>query len=218
MASSGQTNAATGRYGSAAEATAAQQRINEQIRANRMANRSAVQDRQAGEARVKLQASLAKDDLAYRDSLNRQAEDRRLAQIQSLMGNGGPATGSSGSSVGGGSGQAKVAAAEEAARNAAFARAKEQSAAVARSSLAGLRSNLASRGISGGGYADMRTAEALAPAADRLQDFTREQLIQDLGRAEEVSDRDVAADLTRRGQDISRNNALLGLLQASRLY
>ena len=78
---------------------------------------------------------------------------------------------------------------------------------------------MARRGITGGGYSEMRGAEALAPAADRLQDFTREGLIQDYQRAGEIADRDVSADLTRRGQDIHKIQSLLSLLTSSgKLY
>lgn len=103
---------------------------------------------------------------------------------------------------------------EQAARDAAFARAKEQSAQVARSSLTGLRNALSRRGITGGGYADMRTAEALAPAADQLQDFTREQLIQDLGKSERGADLEYQGQIAQRGQNQASVNALLSMINS----
>ena len=104
---------------------------------------------------------------------------------------------------------------EQAARQAAFARAKEQSGQIARSSLEGLRNSLSRRGISGGGYAQMRGAEALAPATDRLQDFTREQLIQDLNRGADVSDRNYTGDIQQRGQDAAQRQSLLSLIASN---
>lgn len=103
---------------------------------------------------------------------------------------------------------------EQEARQAAFARAKEQSAQIARSSLTGLRNALSRRGITGGGYADLRTAEALAPAADQLQDFTREQLIQDLGKSERGADLEYQGQIAQRGQNQASVNALLSLINS----
>ena len=152
-------------------------------------------------------------DLAVRDKYNKAAEDRMWARFGSASRGGGPGAGTV--SRAGNAG-------EDAARAAAFARAKEQSGQIAQSSLAGLRNALARRGISGGGYANMRTAEALAPAADQLQDFTREQLIQDLGQARHVADLGYQGDITQRGQTLQAQQAerasLLGLLRSGGLY
>lgn len=143
-------------------------------------------------------------DLATREKYNAAADTRRLGNFRSLV------------PLPGGETPSPPGLDEAGARNAAFARAKEQAAAVAQSSLTGLRNSLSRRGISGGGYADMRTAEALAPAADRLQDFGREQLIQDLGRAGQIADRNYAGGITRRGQDLNYSQSLLGLLSSGR--
>ncbi len=142
-----------------------------------------------------------------REAAGTRARDAAFRQYQSVSGGGNE-----------GGGQQGMGADESAARGAAFARAKEQSGQIARSSLAGLRNALGRRGITGGGYANMRTAEALAPAADQLQDFTREGLIQDYRRIGDIADRDVSAGLTRRGQDISKQQSLLSLLKVGGLY
>ena len=106
------------------------------------------------------------NELATRDKYNAQADARRYAELTRLSGPGTPTD------------SAPVPAYDETgARAAAFARAKEQSANIAQSSMTALRSALNRRGVGSGGYANMKAAEALAPAADRLQDFGREQLI-----------------------------------------
>jgi hypothetical protein len=80
--------------------------------------------------------------------------------------------------------------------------------------LAGLRSNLSRRGITGGGYAQMRGAEALAPAADRLQDFTRQQLIQDVGNLQHTGDLDYQGQIQQRGQTLENQRSLFGLIHS----
>ena len=145
-------------------------------------------------------------DLATRDKYNAAADARRLAEFRSLT----PIPGGETPSPGGPGFD------EAGARAAAFARAKEQAAAIAQSSLTGLRNSLNRRGITGGGYANAQAAKSLAPAAGGLQEVNREQLIQDLGRASSVSDRNYAGNLTRRGQDLDYSRSLLGLLTSGR--
>ena len=153
-----------------------------------------------------------KSMLGERDRLNREAEDRAFARFKDAS-----TVPLPGGETPGGGGPTPDAN-EAAARAAAFARAKEQSANIAQSSMTALRNALNSRGISGGGYANMKAAEALSPAANRLQDFGREQLIQDLDRSSQVADRDVATSTTRRGQDLNYRQSLLSLLNAGKLY
>jgi hypothetical protein len=61
----------------------------------------------------------------------------------------------------------------------------------------------------------MRGAEALAPAADRLQDFTREQLIQDLGNLQHTGDLEYQGGIQQRGQTLQNQQSLLGLLRSA---
>lgn len=164
-------------------------------------------------AEMRLEAQLAQQgasrSLAEREAANNRARSAMFAQYQTASGSGG----------GDSTPPVNFQANEQAARDAAFARAKEQSGQIAQSSLSALRNSLSRRGITGGGYAQMRGAEALAPATDRLQDFTREGMLQDYQRAGQISDREAAAALTRRGQDMSRQQSLLSLLSAGgRLY
>lgn len=157
-----------------------------------------------------LESAEATKSLGEREAANQRAQAAMLAQYKDIAGSGGDTTASptAGPNVN-----------EQAARDAAFARAKEQSGLIARSSLEGLRNSLARRGISGGGYANMRTAEALAPAADQLQDFTREGLIQDYNRAGQIGDREAAAQLTREQMANQKQASLLGLLSSGgKLY
>jgi len=112
-----------------------------------------------------------------------------------------------------------IGAQEEAARQAAFARAKEQSAQVAQSSLHGLRNSLSGRGITGGGYAAMQTAGALMPAAEQLQDFGREQMIQQAGQASKNADTEYAGQVEQRGQNVNSTGQILDLLKSKgRIY
>jgi hypothetical protein len=144
--------------------------------------------------------------LALREKYNTLAQNR-------LMGAFGTGGGAGAPTVSRNTGD--IAAREQAGREAAFARAKEQSAATAQASLAGLRNQLSRRGITGGGYAQMKGAEALAPAADRLQDFTREQLIQDVGNLQHTGDLEYQGGIQQRGQTLANQQSLLGLLRSA---
>jgi len=151
-------------------------------------------------------------ELGIRDKYNAAADARMAGTMSSFSAGGGTGAPTVSRDTG------DIATREAAGRNAAFARAKEQSAATAQASLKGLRNNLSSRGITGGGYAQMRGAEALAPAADRLQDFTREQLIQDVGNLQHTGDLDYQGQVQQRGQTLNNQQSLMGLMKSSRLY
>ena len=105
--------------------------------------------------------------------------------------------------------------AADAARQAAFARAKDQAGNIARSSLTGLQNAMASRGISGSGIELGQTGEVLGGAANQLGEVNREQLIQDLAQQQHVSDISYQGGIEQRGQDIqaeqARRAALMGL-------
>jgi len=103
---------------------------------------------------------------------------------------------------------------EQAARAAAFARAKDQAGQTARSSLTALEGLMANRGQAGSGLEGALSSDIISGGAGRVNEFTREQLMQDLNRAAEVSNRNYAGAITQRGQDISsRNQSLSALLQ-----
>ena len=67
----------------------------------------------------------------------------------------------------------------------------------------------------------MRTAEALAPAADQLNEVEREQLIQDLYNAQHQGDVEYQGAIQQRGQTLANQPtaaSLIGLLRAGRIY
>lgn len=101
---------------------------------------------------------------------------------------------------------------EAAARAAAFARAKEQAGSTARAGLDSLYDVMASTGRSGSAVEAGAAGQVAAGTAGDLNDFTREQYIQDLDRSREVSDRNYQGDLTKRGQNMGWLQSLLGLL------
>jgi len=138
--------------------------------------------------------------LREKDRLNREAEERAYKRFQEVSATTSPRATAAG-----------IQADENAARAAAFARAKDQAGKVARSSLTSLREALATSGGLGSGYEAAATGGVLGGATGSLGDFTREQLIQDLDRSRQVSDRERAAGLTERGKGISRQQSLLGL-------
>lgn len=110
---------------------------------------------------------------------------------------------------------------ENAARAAAFARAKEQAGLNARASLDSLRGILDARGLGGEfGSSEMssKVADLVAGGHSQINDFTREQLISDLNRAAEISDMTYQGDITQRGQDLNRIQSLIGLASAGGLY
>ena len=155
-------------------------------------------------------------ELATRDKYNQAAEARALAAMSQWNATGG-GTAPTVSRVSG-----DIAQKESAARAAAFARSKEQAGAVAQSALSGLRNQMARRGFGGGGgFVDMRTAEALAPAADQLNEVEREQLIQDLYNAQHQGDVEYQGAIQQRGQTLANQPtaaSLIGLLRAGRIY
>lgn len=151
--------------------------------------------------------------LATREKYNAQAQQRQLEAFRSLiggMGGGGdvPLTGAPGG----------IPFDEAGARGAAFARAKERTGQTSRAALDALRGVLSSSGRLGGQFEAEKTGQVIGGAAGDLGEFEREQLIQDLQRAGQISDREAAGALTRRGQDISllqsRQSSLQGLLSA----
>ena len=151
-------------------------------------------------------------ELSERDKYNTLAEQRRLASIQGLAGISGE-TGSIPSGLGGPGGQLGFN--EQAARDAAFARTKDRVGRTSRAAMDSLRNALASSGQLGGGLETERMAQIIGGASGDLNEFEREQLMQDLNRAAQISDRERAAKLTMRGQDLQRQASLLGLFNAA---
>lgn len=137
--------------------------------------------------------------------LQADAEARRLAAISSMSGGGGSAP-----QVGNGN----VPFDENAARAAAFARAKDQAGQIARSSLTSVQENATGRGIVGSGIEGLRAAGKIMSADAPLQDLTREQYIADNNRASNISDETYAGNIQQRGQTLQSEAAKRSSLMA----
>lgn len=107
---------------------------------------------------------------------------------------------------------------EAGARAAAFARAKEQAGLNANAGITALKQLMAGRGLQGSSIEANAMADVVGGGQSDINDFTREQLIQDLGRSAQVSDRTYAGNVQQRGQDLAYKQALLGLMNSGPLY
>lgn len=154
------------------------------------------------------QSQADKDILTQKGQLAREADARRLALIGQI------GSGSSPTIAYGGSG----AGSEEAARAAAFARAKEQAGQTALSALTSLREGMAGRGLQGSSMEAQGEAGILQGGMGQVNDFTREQLINDLNRQAQRADLMYQGGITQRGQDLAARNALLGLTMQGTAY
>lgn len=104
---------------------------------------------------------------------------------------------------------------EKGARDAAFARAKEQAGATALSSLKALQDVMANSGMMGSTLESEGLSSIVGGAKSSVDGFTRDQLELDLNRAADISDRDYQGRLTQRGQDMNLLPSLMGLITAS---
>ena len=172
-------------------------------------------DPSTGQTSYSTQFGLGLDkELATRDKYNQAAEARRVASMQSLIGG----TGGPGARVSRMSGPTAEQA--EAARQAAFARAKDRTGKIARSSLDALQSAISDRGLGAGStFEAAQTGRILGGGEAALGEFEREQAILDATEAGRLGDVQFQGDITQRGQDISRQQSLLSLLnQAGVIY
>src|SRR5262252_4443402 len=122
--------------------------------------------------------------------------------------------------------------AEQDARNAAFARAKDTAGNLARSAIDSLHGIASERGlnVAGGSNPLMLRGEAdvIGATGNQLGEVARTQAENDAARAAQISDRNYAGDITLRGQDLTaqaeaaalRNSQLQSLLSmfSSALY
>lgn len=141
--------------------------------------------------------------------LQAEAEARRMSQLPQIMqtlgaGDQGPSGGMSAN--------------EEAARSAAFSRAKDQRGQIALSQLKSLQDTMAGRGLQGSTIESGHLGDILAEAGGGLEDFSNEQAILDVNRAGAISDRDYQGNLVRRGQNLGLAPSLLGLVGQRALY
>lgn len=173
------------------EASLAAQQQKAQIEAENAQQQAAQQQR---ERELEMKARLQAD-----------AEARRLGYISTVQGQA-PATVQHGTSIGGN---------ENAARSAAFARAKEQAGQTALASVQALQSVMEDRGgMSSSLEADGMT-DIVGGARAGVNEFTRDQLISDLGRASDIADMEYEGGIAQRGQDLSRIPSLLAMITAS---
>lgn len=167
----------------------------------------ATQQAQAQSALAAQQAQAEQALLASKVSANNQTFDKRLSTIQSL-----PPIDGGGGGTGGATGPNPQA--EQAARDAAFAREKEKIGQIGRGALTGLSNSMSERGVQGGGYEQKGIADIVAGGQGQLGDVAREQTIQDLTRAQQLADLTSQQGLQKRGQDVSYRQSLLGLLNS----
>lgn len=99
----------------------------------------------------------------------------------------------------------------DAARDAAFARAKEQAGQTAQSAVKGLQGLMAQRGLRGSTIEGGALGDILRGGMGAVNDFTREQLIQDLAQQQHVADTTYQGGITQRGQNIEAQRALMSL-------
>lgn len=151
------------------------------------------------------QAAAASASLQERAKLNSESEQRRIAEISQMGASATP-------HVSTGTAQPFD---EVGARNAAFARAKDQAGNVALSSLRALQDVVDSRGTNGSTIEKNNTGQVLAGASGALGGFTREQLIQDLARAAQIGDRNYNGGVTQRGQDMAAQQSLFALINSA---
>lgn len=107
---------------------------------------------------------------------------------------------------------------EAAARAAAFARAKEQAGGTALAALKGLQDSMASRGLMGStgrGFESGGIGDIIGGAAGGINEFSREQLLQDLNRYADIANTRYKGDIEQRGQDLDAQRAILGLMSSN---
>lgn len=136
----------------------------------------------------------------------------RLNQLQPFMGPQAQV------GMGGVAGSNGMSSQETAARAASFARAKEQAGQNALGGLKAVQGLVENKGMMGSTYEAGLMGDVLGGASGNVNDFTREQLIQDLNRSAGIADMTYQGNITQRGQDLQRQMALMGLLNSGPMY
>lgn len=155
------------------------------------------------------QATVQTQSMKDSAALQAEAEARRLGYMPQIMA-GLPGMVTHGS---GASGQQ-----EEAARAAAFARAKEQAGGTALGALRGLEDYSAGRGQTGSSMERRMIGDVVGGAAGQINEYSRDQLMADLQRAAQLSDQEYQGNITQRGQNLALTPSLLGLVGARAVY
>jgi hypothetical protein len=106
--------------------------------------------------------------------------------------------------------------AEDAARSASFARAKDQAGLIGRSAMNSLAGVMGARGLTGSGLAANAAGGVINQQANQLGEVNREEAIQGGNLARQRASEQYQGGITERGQDISAINAqrqaMLGLM------
>lgn len=101
---------------------------------------------------------------------------------------------------------------ENAARAAAFARAKEQAGNTANAALASLKGLYEQSGTMGSTMEAARAGQIIGGAGADVNEFTRDQLMSDLARAAQIADMQYQGGITQRGQNLGAQQALFALM------
>lgn len=134
--------------------------------------------------------------------LQKEAEARRLGYLSTVTGQQAPHVGAQGG----------PAFDENAARTAAFARAKEQAGQSALASVKALSDVMGERGLTGSSVEGNAMGEVIGGGASRINNYTRDQLGLDLNRAADIADNNQHNAIVQRGQDLSLIPSLMGLI------
>ena len=143
--------------------------------------------------------------LTERARLNDETFNKRFGMLNSAGGEGG----------GGDATPAYDPAKAQAARDAAFAQAKDKQGQIARSSLDSIKNVLGERGFLGGGMEAGATADVVSNAADGVGEFNRDQLMSDLEFETGRDNRTFEAKERAKDRSSSYRNNLLGLVNAT---
>lgn len=193
----------------------AQQRQQQQA----IAAQQAEQQAEIEARRMEQQAADAarRGEMELSASLQQQAEARRMTYISQLNGQTPPMAGAEGggtvpAAASGPGGQ------EEAARTAAFARAKDRAGATARASVDTFRDVMAGQGKMGSSMEAGGIASLIGDAGGDINDFTRDELMMDVNRAADLEDRNYQGAIQQRGQNMGMQQSLLSLLKGGGAY
>lgn len=149
--------------------------------------------------------------------LQADAEARRLAQLSSITSATSAAGGSMAPVTYGGSGLDPTAA-----RDATYARAKDQIANQQRASLTALQNVAAQAGtnVAGGKNPALLAQEGqiINNAQGQLGDVTRQQTVQDLAAQQHAADKTYEGQIQQRGQNQNQMQSLMSLITARGLY
>ena len=102
--------------------------------------------------------------------------------------------------------------AADAARASAFARAKEQAGQNAAAAMRTLEEVAGRRGIRGSSIESGMIGDIVSGGRGEVNDFTREQLIQDLNNIQHTADVSYSGGIQQRGQDMQARQAMLSIL------